>query len=52
MNEPGTLKEFWQFLKAKKKWLIVFLVVLVVLLIGFVFFSQSSATSPFNYNIF
>lgn len=48
----STIKEFWSFLKERKKfWL--FPIVLVLLLLGFVIvISAGSALAPFIYTIF
>ncbi|MBX9783331.1 MAG: hypothetical protein K2X48_08570 [Chitinophagaceae bacterium] len=46
------LKDFWQFLRERKKWwlapIVIFLVLLGVLLI----FGGSSAVAPFIYSLF
>lgn len=46
------LKDFWDFLKVRKKfWLLP--IVLVLLLFGaLIFFSQGSAAAPFIYTLF
>jgi hypothetical protein len=48
----STIKEFWDFLKERKKfWLLP--IVLVLLILGFVIvISASSALAPFIYTIF
>ena len=52
------LKEFWEFLKVRKKyWLlpIMFVLVLVLVLVLFgvlIILSQGSAVAPFIYSIF
>jgi hypothetical protein len=46
------LKEFWEFLKFRKKyWLLPILLVLVIFG-GLIILSQGSAISPFIYTIF
>ena len=46
------LKEFWQFLRVRKKfWLIPILIVLV-LFGGLIVLTQGSAIAPFIYTIF
>jgi hypothetical protein len=46
------LKEFWEFLKVRKKfWLLPILLVLV-LFGGLIVLSQGSAVAPFIYTIF
>ena len=46
------LKEFWAFLKVRKKWWLL-PVILVMLLVGsLLIFAQGSALAPFIYTIF
>ena len=46
------LKEFWEFLKARKKyWLLPILIVLVIFG-GLVILAQGSAVAPFIYTLF
>jgi hypothetical protein len=46
------LKEFWEFLKVRKKyWLIPILLVLLIFG-GLIILSQGSAVAPFIYTIF
>lgn len=52
MNKLSTLKEFWEFLKTRKKWWLIPVVVLLFLLGALVFLSQGSVVAPFIYTIF
>jgi len=46
------LREFWAFLKVRKKWWLL-PVILVMLLVGsLLIFAQGSALAPFIYTIF
>ncbi|EDZ60115.1 conserved hypothetical protein [Candidatus Pelagibacter sp. HTCC7211] len=46
------IKEFWQFIKVRKKyWLLPILIVLVIFG-GLIVLSQGSAIAPFIYTIF
>lgn len=46
------IKEFWEFIKVRKKyWLLPILIVLVVFG-GLIILSQGSAVAPFIYTIF
>ena len=46
------IKEFWQFIKVRKKyWLLPILIVLLVFG-GLIILSQGSAVAPFIYTIF
>jgi len=52
MSKLGVIKEFWEFLKVRKKWwlmpIIIFLLVLGILIV----FTESSALAPFVYTLF
>ena len=52
MGRIGIAKELWQFLKVRKKfWLLP--IVLVLLLMGaIIIFGESSALAPFIYTLF
>jgi len=52
MGKLSILKEFWDFLKVRKKWWLAPIVIMLVLLGALVFFSQSSALAPFVYTLF
>ena len=48
----GLLKEFWLFLRVRKKWWLL-PIILVMLLLGMLLvFAQGSALAPFIYTIF
>lgn len=46
------LKEFFAFLRERKKWWLAPIVAVLVLLGGLLVFSQSSALAPFIYTLF
>jgi len=48
----GLAGEFWQFLKVRKKWWLLPIVVLMVLVGALLVFAQGSALAPFIYTIF
>ena len=48
----GLVGEFWQFLKVRKKWWLLPIVVLMVLVGALLVFAQGSALAPFIYTIF
>jgi hypothetical protein len=52
MGKLSILKEFWDFLKVRKKWWLTPIVVMLVLLGALIFFSQGSALAPFVYTLF
>lgn len=52
MGKWGIMKEFWDFLKVRKKWWLTPIVLVLVLLGALIVFSQGSAVSPFIYTLF
>lgn len=52
MGKLGILKEFWDFLKVRKKWWLTPIVLVMVLLGALIVFSQGSAVAPFIYTLF
>ncbi len=46
------LKEFWLFLKERKKWWLAPIVLSLLLLGALIFFTQGSAVAPFIYTLF
>ena len=46
------LKEFWLFLRVRKKWWLLPIIVVMVLLGSLLVFAQGSALAPFIYTIF
>ena len=52
MGKISIIKEFWDFLKVRKKWWITPIVVVLVLLGALIVFSQGSALAPFVYTLF
>ena len=52
MSNAGLVRELWAFLRARKKWWLAPLI-LVMLLVGVLLvFAQGSALAPFIYTIF
>ena len=52
MGKLSIIKEFWDFLKVRKKWWITPIVIVLVLLGALIVFSQGSAIAPFIYTLF
>ena len=48
----GLASELWAFMKARKKWWLMPLILLLVLIGGLLVFAQGSALAPFIYTIF
>ena len=46
------LKEFWEFLKERKKYWLIPIIMVLVLFGGLIILSQGSAIAPFIYTIF
>jgi hypothetical protein len=46
------LREFWEFMLARKKYWLIPVMILMVLLGGLVVMSQGSAVAPFIYTLF
>jgi hypothetical protein len=52
MNKLSILKEFWEFMKVRKKWWIGPIVLFLLVLGMFIVFAQGSALAPFIYSLF
>jgi hypothetical protein len=52
MSKISILAEFWQFLKERKKWWIMPIMIFLLLLGALMVFTQSSALAPFIYTLF
>ena len=46
------LKEFWEFLKVRKKYWLIPILLVLVLFGGLIVLSQGTAVAPFIYTIF
>jgi len=49
MANNGLLKEFWGYLKVRKKWWLLPIIILLLIVGTLIIFGQSSALSPFIY---
>lgn len=52
MSKLSILAEFWDFLKARKKWWLLPIVLFLALLSALIFLTQGSAVAPFIYTLF
>ncbi|MFA5095958.1 MAG: DUF5989 family protein [Candidatus Omnitrophota bacterium] len=52
MAKLGLLKEFWLFMRVRKKWWLAPIIIMLLLLGILIFFSQGSAVAPFIYTLF
>jgi hypothetical protein len=50
--EPSFAREFWDFLRTRKKWWLGPIVLVLVLFGALVVLTQGSAVAPFIYTIF
>jgi hypothetical protein len=52
MSQSSLLGEFWAFMRERKKWWLLPVIVVMVLVGSLLIFAQGSALSPFIYTIF
>jgi len=52
MGKFAIIREFWEFLRVRKKWWLAPIILMLLLLGMLIFFSQSSAVAPFIYTLF
>jgi hypothetical protein len=52
MDKLEIIKEFWDFLRMRKKWWLAPIIIVLVGLGGLLLFASGSALAPFIYSIF
>lgn len=52
MSKLSVISELWEFLKVRKKWWLMPIVLFLILLGGLIILTQGSALAPFIYAIF
>lgn len=52
MSNQSTILEFWEFLKFRKKYWLLPIVLVLILLGGLIVFTESSVLAPFIYTLF
>lgn len=52
MSKFSILKEFWAFLRVRKKWWLAPIVLFLILLGAVLVFAKGSALAPFIYSLF
>ena len=52
MGKIGVLKEFWDFLKVRKKWWLTPIIIVFLVLGGLILLTEHSAVAPFIYTLF
>ncbi|MDP2943919.1 MAG: DUF5989 family protein [Candidatus Omnitrophota bacterium] len=52
MSRLSILKEFWDFLRIRKRYWLIPIVIILLLFSLLIIFTQSSAVAPFIYTLF
>jgi len=52
MSNTGLMRELWAFMRVRKKWWLLPIIIVMVLLGGLLIFAQGSALAPFIYTVF
>ena len=52
MSQGGITRELWSFLKVRKKWWLLPIIVVLMLLGALLVFAQGSVLAPFIYTMF
>ena len=52
MSNQSIILEFWEFLKVRKKYWLLPIVLVLILLGGLIVFTESSVLAPFIYALF
>lgn len=52
MTNQSVLREFWEFLKTRKRYWLLPIVMILLLLGGLIVFTQTGAIAPFIYALF
>ncbi|MDD4979722.1 MAG: DUF5989 family protein [Candidatus Omnitrophica bacterium] len=52
MGKFSIIREFWDFLRMRKKWWLAPIIIVLLVLGLLIFFTQSSAVAPFIYTLF
>jgi hypothetical protein len=52
MSKSSLAREFWEYMKTRKKWWLLPVIVMMVLIGFLLVFAQGSALAPFIYTVF
>jgi len=52
MNKFSIIREFWEFLRVRKKWWLAPIVIFLLVLGGLLIFAKGSVLAPFIYSLF
>ncbi len=52
MSQTGIVREIWSFLKVRKKWWLLPIIIMLLLVGALLVFAQGSVLAPFIYTVF
>jgi hypothetical protein len=52
MSSMALVREFWMFMRERKKWWLLPIIIMMVMIGSLLVFAQGSALAPFIYTIF
>jgi Family of unknown function (DUF5989) len=52
MSQSGLIGEFWAFMRERKKWWLLPVIAVLLIVGGLLVFAQGSALAPFIYTVF
>lgn len=52
MGKLAIVREFWEFMKVRKKWWLAPIIIILLLLGMLIVFTEGSALAPFIYTLF
>ncbi|HWR72877.1 MAG TPA: DUF5989 family protein [Nitrospirota bacterium] len=52
MGKLEIIREFWEFMRIRKKWWLVPIILLLLLLSALIYFTSGSTVAPFIYTLF
>ena len=52
MSQTALLKELWMFMKVRKKWWLLPVIIVMLVVGALLIFAQGSALAPFIYSLF
>jgi hypothetical protein len=52
MGKLSIMREFWEFMKVRKKWWLAPIIIILILLGALIVLTEGSALAPFIYTLF
>jgi hypothetical protein len=52
MGQAGIMRELWSFMKVRKKWWLLPIILILLLVGALLVFAQTSVLAPFIYTVF